>query len=94
MLNKNWSALRIVLFLMVSLAHAQSVTPSVSNILRYGNGERGTAGFSQPFTYFENLTDVRLSFHSSVTVGFRLLVDDPPEIGEKFQGLHSGYYIF
>ncbi|MBI2427321.1 MAG: hypothetical protein HYV29_00720 [Ignavibacteriales bacterium] len=86
MFNKSGGALPIVLCLVASLANAQSVTPSVSNILRYGNGERGTAGFSQPFTYFENLTDVRLNVQPSVTVGFRLLVDDPPEIGERFQG--------
>lgn len=73
--------------MMLSVMNAQTILPSISNILRYGNGERGFGGVSQQSSYFENLTDVRLSFQPSVTVGFRLLVDDPPEVGESFQGV-------
>ncbi|MDP1675555.1 MAG: DUF6029 family protein [Bacteroidota bacterium] len=68
--------------------------PSVSNILRYGNGERGFVGSTQQVSYFENLTDIRLNFPPSVTIGFRLLTDDPPEIGDSFQGIQRRFVEF
>ena len=66
---------------------AQNIVPSVSNLLRYGDGKRifGTLKLKQK--YFENLTDVRVSFPQSFTVGFRMLYDDPPEVGETFRGI-------
>lgn len=66
---------------------AQNVVPSVSNLLRYGDGKRifGTLKLKQK--YFENLSDVRVSFPQSFTVGFRMLYDDPPETGETFRGI-------
>lgn len=78
----------------LSLLNSQSVTPSVSNILRYGNGERGTGGLAQSFSYFENLTDVRLTMQPLVTVGFRLLSDKPPEVGDSFQGIKRRFVEF
>ncbi|MEW5797851.1 MAG: DUF6029 family protein [Bacteroidota bacterium] len=73
--------------LMVVIMKAQTITPSVSNTLRYGTGERGFGNVIQRFSYFENLTDVRLTIQPSLLIGFRLLADDPPEVGEIFQGL-------
>ncbi len=73
---------------------SQIVIPSVSNLLRYGDGERGIAGLDIPFSYFENLTDVRLGLHPSLTVGFRLLFDDPPEVGPRFRGIQRRYLEF
>ena len=63
------------------------IRTSVSNLLRYGNGERSLGSLKNKFQYFENLTDVRFSLPENVTVGFRLLYDDPPEIGLPFQGI-------
>lgn len=77
----------ILLFIFSSISFSQSVTPSVSNILRYGQGERGFGGLAQQTSYFENLTDVRLNFQPNVTIGFRLLSDDPPEVGDRFRGI-------
>ena len=83
-----------MLFLLNSVSYSQNVTPTISNTLRYGNGNRGAGNLSLPFSYFENLTDVRLNFQPAVTVGFRLLVDDPPEVGESFQGLRRRFVEF
>ncbi|OGU51218.1 MAG: hypothetical protein A2080_12830 [Ignavibacteria bacterium GWC2_36_12] len=73
---------------------AQDVVPSVSNILRYGDGERIFGSIKLKHRYFENLTDVRLSLLQSFTVGFRLLYDDPPEVGETFRGISRRFIEF
>ena len=82
---------KIFFGLMMLLIHkniiAQSVVPSVSNFLRYGDGERTLGSIYTKQKYFENLTDVRIALPESFTVGFRLLYDEPPEIGEPFQGI-------
>lgn len=83
-----------MILLFTQFSFTQSVTPSVSNSLRYGNGERGFGGLAQNVSYFENLTDVRLNFQPRMTVGFRLLVDDPPEVGDSFQGLKRRFVEF
>jgi len=87
---------RLMIFFLLSSQRLlpQTVTPSVSNILRYGNGERGFGGLTQKVSYFENLTDVRLTFQPSVTVGFRLLADSPPEVGDSFQGIRRRFVEF
>lgn len=72
----------------------QDVVPSLSNLLRYGNGERMYGEVGQPQTYFENLTDLRLSLPEDFTVGFRLLYDDPPEVGPVFKGLKRRFVEF
>ncbi len=84
----------LIFLLFAQVSFSQTVTPSVTNILRYGNGERGFGGLTQKVSYFENLTDVRLHFQPSVTVGFRLLVDYPPEVGDPFQGLKRRFVEF
>jgi len=80
-----------MILIIQKVIFAQSVVPSASNLLRYGDGERifGTLKLKQK--YFENLTDVRVSFPQSFTVGFRMLYDDPPEVGETFRGISRRY---
>jgi hypothetical protein len=72
----------------------QTIIPSISNLLRYGDGKRGIADLDLPFSYFENLTDVRLGLHPTLTVGFRLLFDDPPEVGPGFRGVQRRFLEF
>ncbi|MFA5834202.1 MAG: DUF6029 family protein [Bacteroidota bacterium] len=92
-----WNVFGVTAFLfscISSLTFSQTVTPSVSNILRYGNGERGFGGLSHKSSYLENVTDVRLNFQSRIVVGFRLLADAPPEVGDSFQGLKRRFVEF
>ena len=70
---------------------SQDVVPSVSNLFRYGNGERILGSLKIPQTYFENLTDARISLPENFVLGFRLLYDEPPEIGEEFKGISRRY---
>jgi hypothetical protein len=63
------------------------VRTSVSNLLRYGKGDQILGNTNSKFQYFENLTDVRITLPENITVGFRYLYDDPPEVGLPFQGL-------
>ena len=63
------------------------VSPSVSNLLRYGNGLQNFGTNDREFEYFENLTDVRISLPKRINIGFRFLYDNPPEIGDKFKGI-------
>ncbi len=78
-------------FCLNQLLFSQDVVPSVSNIFRYGNGERILGSLKIPQTYFENLTDVRISFPENFLIGFRLLYDEPPEIGDSFKGISRRY---
>ena len=75
------------MFFMSKCIFAQSVVPSVSNLLRYGDGKQIFGSLKLKKKYFENLSDVRISLPESFTVGFRLLYDDPPEVGETFRGI-------
>ena len=79
----------LLVFLILSSANFldAQVSTSISNLLRYGNGERSLGTIKSDFQYFENLTDVRFNLPENVTVGFRLLYDDPPEVGLSFQGI-------
>ena len=72
-------------------AFSQDVVPSVSNLFRYGNGERILGNLKITQTYFENLTDARISLPENFVIGFRLLYDEPPEIGETFKGISRRY---
>ncbi len=83
-----------LLLMLIDNADAQNVVPSVSNTLRYGSGERGFGTLAAPFSYFENWTDVRLQFPPQLSIGFRLLADAPPEIGDRFRGLHRRFVEF
>jgi hypothetical protein len=73
------------------LSFSQDVVPSVSNLFRYGNGERILGSLNIPQAYFENLTDARISLPENFVLGLRLLYDDPPEIGETFKGISRRY---
>ncbi|MBS4028567.1 MAG: hypothetical protein KGZ58_08010 [Ignavibacteriales bacterium] len=84
----------VLIFMFCSIGYSQSVQPSLSNILRYGKGKKTLSNFEQSFSYFENITDVRLAFPQSLTIGFRLLADTPPEIGDEFQGLKRRFIEF
>ena len=77
----------IPLLLTPSENFKAQVSTSVSNLLRYGNGERSLGATKNDFQYFENLTDIRFNLPENVTVGLRLLYDDPPEVGLPFQGI-------
>lgn len=60
---------------------------SASNLLRYGGGERSIGSLKYNFTYLENLTDIRMKLPEKITLGIRLLYDNPPEIGKSFRGI-------
>ena len=66
--------------------HAQ-IRTSVSNLLRYGDGDQTLGNVKNDFQYFENLSDIIFYMPENVNLGFRLLYDDPPEVGLPFQGL-------
>ena len=70
------------------------LVPSISNTLRYGNGERTIGTITNDFKYFENLTDVRLNFPANFTAGFRLLYDVPPEVGYESKGIHRRFFEY
>lgn len=73
--------------LVLSNSLDAQIRTSISNLLRYGNGDQFLGNTSNKFKYMENLTDIRFGLPENVTVGFRLLYDDPPEIGLPFQGI-------
>ncbi len=77
----------MIILLIGKSVIGQTIIPSVSNLLRYGDGERFFGNIKLKQKYFENLTDVRISMLESFVVGFRLLYDDPPEVGETFHGI-------
>ncbi len=85
--------LLLLLVLPTSLQAQYSITYSLSNYLRYGNGNERVATFSQRRDYFENLTDARITI-SDFLVGFRLLHDGPPEFGVEFSGLRKRFLEF
>ncbi|MCP5064868.1 MAG: hypothetical protein GY936_20805 [Ignavibacteriae bacterium] len=80
----------IISFCFLSTSFAQ-VTPSISNLMRYGNGNQSIGNSENKFQYFENLTDVRVSFPKKISIGFRFLYDDPPEVGAPFRGLSKRF---
>jgi hypothetical protein len=73
-------------FLVVGNTGGQ-VQPSISNYFRYGNGDQTLGDITNGLIYRENLTDVKFRFPYDVTVGLRLLFDNPPEVGRSFNGL-------
>jgi len=82
---------KYLILLLVCLFSSQfyfgQVRTSVANLLRYGNGDQTLGNVKNDFKYFENLTDIRFNLPENINVGFRLLYDDPPEVGLPFQGL-------
>ena len=79
----------ITIFLIIFFPNflVGQIQPSVSNLLRYGNGKQLLGSTKYNFDYLENLTDVRLGLPKNINMGFRLLFDDPPEIGDRFKGI-------
>lgn len=67
---------------------------SVSNNLRYGDGEKKLGIISNNFNYFENLTDARFNLPENFTAGFRLLYDTPPEIGLEYKGVKRRFFEY
>jgi hypothetical protein len=84
----------MIIMLINKVIIPQSVFPSVSNLMRYGDGKRIFGSLKLQQKYFENLTDVRISLPQSFTIGFRLLYDDPPEVGETFRGISRRFIEF
>ena len=62
-----------IILALANTGNAQ-IRTSVSNLLRYGNGERSLGSLKNNFQYFENLTDVRFSLPQNVTVGFTIFI--------------------
>lgn len=88
---KHWL---LLLCLLPLCLHAQTdFQYSVSNFLRYGNGDERVNSVAFRRDYFENLTETRLAF-SDFLIGFRLLHDAPPEFGVEFTGLKRRYLEF
>ncbi|MBI9071505.1 MAG: hypothetical protein JEY94_07890 [Melioribacteraceae bacterium] len=78
----------IVLILVAAWSNIYSqVNPSVSNYLRYGIGDQEIGELTKDFEYTENVLDFRLGLPQSITIGFRLQYDQPPEVGPKFKGI-------
>ena len=77
----------IFCFLFVSTYLQAQIRSSISNLLRYGNGEQTLGLSTNKFKYFENLTDARFSLPQNVTFGLRFLYDEPPEVGQRFKGI-------
>ncbi len=85
--------LLLLILVPTSLYSQTNVQYSVSNLLRYGNGEERTGTFAQRRDYFENLTEAKITI-SDFLIGFRLLHDAPPEFGVDFSGLKKRYLEF
>lgn len=84
----------IIILVPLTYSFGQTVTPSLSNLVRYGNGERLYGEVGKRQTYFEDLSDVRISLPENFVVGFRYLMDDPPEVGPVFRGIKRRYVEF
>ena len=76
-----------IIYFLSAIAVSGQIRTSVSNLLRYGNGDQNLGNMNSKFKYFENLTNVRISVPENITLGFRYLYDDPPEVGLPFQGI-------
>lgn len=74
---------------------SQSLSTSVSNYLKAGNGFEfvGESQTKQKKNYFDNYSDVRL-FSQKLILGFRLEYSNPPEYGLNFIGLRKKYIEF
>lgn len=83
----------LLLFPLTLLRAQENIHYSLSNYLRYGNGDERVGLVTQHRDYFENLTDAKLSI-SDFLIGFRLLHDAPPEFGVEFSGLRKRYVEF
>ena len=83
-----------LLFLVaISVAATAQVQYSVTNFMRYGNGDQVIGGQLAGKEYIENQANVRL-FWDDLTVGFEYLYDDPPEFGPRYNGIRKRYIEF
>lgn len=81
----------ILLLISVSASLDAQIRTSVSNYFRYGNGDQTLSDITNKLVYRENITDVKFRFPYEVNVGFRLLYDNPPEVGQSFKGLNRRF---
>ena len=75
-----------VLFLVSGASALAQAQYSVSNYMRYGNGEQ----ISKPFEFIENQLNARL-FWDDFTIGFEYIYDNPPEFGPRYNGIRKRY---
>lgn len=80
-----------IAFLFLSGSVSTQIQTSISNTLRYGNGKRSLGNTTSDFIYRENLTDAIFRLPKNISVGFRFLYDNPPEIGQEFTGISRRY---
>jgi len=66
---------------------------SANNLFRYGNGEENLYSNSVKKEYFENFTDVQLSVNN-FTMGMRLEISNPAELGLDFKGIRKRYFEY
>jgi len=86
---------KLIIFFLISFLFTiplfAQIQTSVSNLLRYGNGERSLGNVNSGSIYRENLTDVIFRLPINLNVGLRLLYDKPPETGQEFRGISRRY---
>ena len=87
--------LLFLLFLFIAVAGSlrAQVQYSITNFMRYGNGDQVIGGETRGKEYIEEQANVRL-FWDDFTVGFEYLYDDPPEFGPRFNGIRKRYVEF
>jgi hypothetical protein len=66
---------------------------SGNNQFRFGIGEENLSNIASKKTYFENITETKLTINK-FTLGLRLDYIDPAEIGNNFKGLRKRYIEF
>lgn len=76
-----------------SLMGQMPVSASGSALVRYGDGKESLGAYSQKKEYFESLADVRVGI-SDFAIGFRLLIDAPPEYGVEYTGISKRFIEF
>jgi len=84
---KNRYTYILLLVYLFSIKSNAQLSYDISNTLRYGNGDRSISNTKSQFKYFENLTDFRLNLPYNITIGARVLYDNPPETGFTYKGL-------
>lgn len=69
---------------------SQSVTASVANVMKYGNGNEMSIFGIERKEFVENISDLRLGF-DKLRIGLRLELSDPPEFGLPYRGVRKKY---
>ncbi|MDX9758154.1 MAG: DUF6029 family protein [Bacteroidota bacterium] len=86
-------ALLGIFFVLLTVTVQAQGQYSVTNFLRYGNGDQVVGGEPRAKEYIENQTNVRL-FWEDFTLGFEYLYDDPPEFGPRVNEVRKRYIEF